>query len=212
MRQLSSIFICLLFFSCKKEDPSKKIDVNLSDFEAIEKKYPFEDIKPKEKVSYWELVNTFSHSRKAEILFKHGTKCELFQDKQACNAKFDSTFSDIGFDRACLPSSCFKFIRYQTGQEIKTATNKTEVINYLGNIDTKSEAILIAMVNGFYYIPKEKKTGAIRKINGGYKLLVVKTVSDCSPIQTDRFLIEIKVDGTLKVISQEVESISKGCI
>lgn len=88
----------------------------------------------------------------------------------------------------------------------------SEIKDFLGTIDTKSEALFIAKLNG-YYFKYDDKTFGVKEENGKFQIVACKLVSACAPVQTDKFLIEINNLGKITILKQEtVSKYENGCI
>lgn len=154
-------------------------------------------------MDYWEL-DLVSANPTVEVLYSSGIKCSNASHTVECLAEFDALTHTDGFSPGCLPSHCYKYIRYQHEDVVAIAHNKEEVHGFLGDIDTSSDAILWAMVNGYYFSTTDKKAGAIQETSTGYQMLATKMVRYCSPVQTNRFLLHISKSGQIKILGEEV--------
>ena len=200
----------LVLWSCGTDDDG--INVNLTEFEPIPEPYPYTNLVTDNAVDYLELVYS-DNFESEDILFNLGVKCENSTDQNDCIAQFDAMESETGgFATGCLPDYCFHYIKYQIGDNIAMVTNTSELKTFLGDIDSKSDAILLAISKNYRFSTEEKEIGAIREMTSGYHLLMTKRVSDCSPIQTNRFHLEVTTDGTINILGEEEYSSSGGCI
>lgn len=213
-KPLFFILISLFVFSC--EDDPEGFMIDLDEFQQITEVNPYQDLSPAENVNYWELVFSFPFETE-EILASAGNKCADATDVASCTAQFDSTKLNLdvvgGFGIGCLPAFCTHFIRYQKEDQISLVSNKNELLVFLGNIDTQSEAILWAIANNYYFSTTEKEIGAIKTTESGFELLMASLVRDCLPVQTNRYHLKINFDGTIQVLKEEVYSVLEGaCI
>ncbi len=209
VRILLSFMIIALTLSCEENEA---IDVNLTSFEQITERFPFDNLQPAEGSEYWELNHHMDD--KTETIASMGTLCAGSENPDECADAFQLITSGYGFGEGCLPGTCFFYVKLQQAGEILLLKNKSEVRNFLGEINSKSDAILLAVAEGYGFSTEKKEAGAIReKGSSAYQLLVTKLVKSCSPIQTNRYLLEISRDGTL-IIKQEEERyayIKNGC-
>lgn len=202
-----SIFLVLISSACKDDD--SKISVNLDEFEQITQEYPYSSVSTKESIDYWELIS----SSIPDALFSAGTKCANSSNEGECIYDFNATISEnAGFNIGCPPGFCFMYIRYQNKDHIALVTTRDGVKEFLGEIDTKSDAILLTIANDYHFSTTKKEIGAIKETKDGYEILVTKLVKFCTPIQTDRFLLKVSRNGVVKILKQEVYSTSNGCI
>ncbi|HEY8936675.1 MAG TPA: hypothetical protein VIM65_15710 [Cyclobacteriaceae bacterium] len=199
------LFLVLISSACDDND----LFVNLDEFEQITEQYPYTDVSTKEAVDYWELVSSLT----PEALFSKGTKCANASNEAECIYNFNATVSENpGFSISCPPSECFKYIRYQSKDEISLVTSVDDLIKFLGEIDTKSDAILLTSAYNYYFYTNKKEAGAIREVKDGYEILTTQLVKFCAPIQTDRFLLKVSRNGEIKILKEEKYSVSNGCI
>ena len=204
---LPSIFLVLISSACKDDD--SKISVNLDEFEQITQPYPYTDVSTEEAIDYWELLS----SSIPDPLFSAGTKCANSSNEGQCIYDFNATISEnIGFGINCPLDYCFKYIRYQSKDEISLVTSTDDLIEFLGEINTKSDAILLATAYSYYFSTTKKEIGAIKEVKDGYEILTTQLVKFCSPIQTNRFLLKVSRNGKIEILKQEMYSTSNGCI
>lgn len=121
----------------------------------------------------------------------------------ALRAQFDGTEASTGFDPACLPAYCYKYLVSLSGTTIRTWTTFQEAQAFLGTIDNRVEAAILAKADGFFWeTPKE--TAAIRDLPDGYELALLRLVNFCAPIRYDRFRIRIHASGSLILVKREL--------
>ena len=108
-----------------------------------------------------------------------------------------------------MPSYCFYYIKYQTQEESYVATSKEDVLNFLGEIDTPGEALLVARANDYYWSVNNKNNGAIKEVQDGFELIVMQTVSYCLPFQTNRFHLKVDRQGNITIVSEEIAEIGE---
>lgn len=201
----------MILSSCGNNDDDS-INVNLDEFEPIPEPYPYNNLTTENEVDYLELI--YAQDFESEtVVFSLGSKCQNSTNPIECNNQFDALVNDVGgFDTGCLPAYCFHYIKYQTANEVGIISNTNALRTFLGNIDSKSDAILLAVSENYNFSTENIETGAIKETANGYQLLMTKMVKFCSPIQTNRFLLEITTDGTIIVLDEEEHSSSNGCI
>ena len=171
------------------------------EFEAIPESSFYEDINPAEQVDYFEIVTYLD-----EIIysFSQGELCIDAPDKPNCINEFENLIADDGFVISCLPAGCYTFIRQQTDGVNQLITTDEELLQFLGDIDSKGDALLLAFANDYYWNPNNIANGAIKDVCDGYELVVSKIVSSCSPLQIDRFSLKITPSGEIIILDQEV--------
>lgn len=158
-------------------------------------------IRPAEPYDYWELRESFEGERH-DVIGSGGVRARPEIDPEIL-AAFDSVTVSAGFAPFCLPGHCFRYIASILGASIETWQTAQQVAVFLGTIDTREEAILLALAHDYHW-GATKETGAIRAIPQGYELVVLKTVSFCDPVQTDRFILHVLGSGRLEVAKSEV--------
>lgn len=190
-----------------------RIDVNLGEFEAITEAYPYNELSPAEAVDYLEVLLTYGPNTE-EVHLSKGTKCANATDSLGCVTAFDAFQNQVGgFGVHCLPGYCAHYVKYQSADNISAVYTQEQLSEFLGTIDTKSDAILTAIAHNYRFNSQRKETGAIRTRSDGFELLVTKLVSACVPVQTNRYLIHVASDGTINILQEEVyEKDKDSCI
>jgi len=215
MKLLLPFTILFLFTACSKEESSsefpKTINVNLNEFEAFNNEFPFEQIDPTLALDYWELTLLEGYSNEMESVFSEGNKCANSTDSLLCTTQLDSLREESGFRNACAPGYCFYYLKYQSGDSIQSVHENNELVNFLGEINTPSESVLLAFLNDYSYQTNNKTLGAIKETANGYELILTKRVNDC-PVQVNRFHLKVEKAGTISIINEEIYSKSEYCI
>ena len=216
-KKLPILVLVILLFSCSSDEEGLR--VNFNDFEAIPEEYPFSDINTKMPISYFEYIQTMpdyedpddpnSIVYRNNVLFSFGETCS----DVSCKTAFNELQAEEGFIYGCLPGYCFSYIKYQRQKDNFLVTSQEDVLNFLGEIDTPGEALLVARANGYYWAVDEKNDGAFREVNDGFELIVIQTVSYCFPVQSNRFHVKVNRSGDISIISEEVKEIMEnGCV
>ncbi|WP_037320892.1 hypothetical protein [Salegentibacter sp. Hel_I_6] len=171
------------------------------EFEAIPESSFYETIIPENPVDYFEIVTYLD-----EIIFNfsQGELCAGAEDMANCTNEFNNLIADDGFVISCLPAGCYTFIREQTDGVNQLITTDEELLEFLGNIDSKGDALLLALANDYYWSINDIENGAIKEACSGYELIASKIVSSCAPLQIDRFLLRITPSGQIIILDQEV--------
>lgn len=194
------ILISALVFSCEEKDEPFK--VNLDTFEAVTEEYPFSGLAPGTNPDYWE-VDHVIHGN-VVVAQSSGVKCDGAADQEACLDEFESVDKGYyGFGGSCPPGNCFMIIKYQMDGETFVVREFSELKQFLGQIDSKSDAILLLLAEGCQFSSTSKEAGAIRETESGYQTLVTLRISDCMPIQHNRYLLNVGRDGSIKVLEKE---------
>lgn len=171
------------------------------EFETIPESSFYDTIIPEEPVDYFEIVTYLD-----EIIFSfsQGELCGDAENMANCINEFESLIADDGFVISCLPAGCYTFIRQQTDGVNQLITTDEELLEFLGNIDSKGDALLLALANDYYWHTNDIENGAIKEACTGYELIVRKIVSSCAPLQIDRFHLRITPSGEIIILDQEV--------
>jgi hypothetical protein len=207
--------ILILFSACSKEESTteypKTINVNLNEFEAFNSEFPFEQIDPTLALDNWELTLSDGYTNDGSAVFSEGNKCANSTDSLLCTTQLDSLREESGFRNACAPGYCFYYLKYQLGDSIQSINENNELVNFLGEISTPSEAVLLAFLSDYSYQTNNKTLGAIKEVTNGYELILTKRVNDC-PIQVNRFHLKVENTGSITIINEEIYSKSEYCI
>lgn len=142
-----------------------------------------------------------------------GTDCDNASDQGACIYALEQAFGGIASKETCggPPSPCQHFLVTTAGDDVQTYLPGKGYLDFLGAIDTPSEAMLVAVqgtFGGYSIRCGDDPFGGVRAVSDGYEVLVEKLVNDCDPIQTNRVLLHVGTDGTVTELRQNVESVS----
>ncbi|MFV8224453.1 hypothetical protein [Christiangramia aquimixticola] len=170
-------------------------------FEAIPESSFYETINPNDPIDYFEIITYLD-----EILFSfsQGDLCAGAADVQDCINVFNSLIADGGFVFGCPPAGCYTFIRQQMNGVNELITTDDQLKEFLGNIDSKGDALLWALANDYYWSPNNITDGAVKEGCSGYELVVRKIVSSCAPLQINRFHLRITPAGEIIVLDEEI--------
>jgi|SRR5690554_3075356 len=144
------------------------------DYKALEYNW-LEDIKgelalgfkPDKKHKSWYFVRSSFPSSGITILYKSlGAENVLAQDVRELNVGF---IEEGGHHRDWF----YYLLVIKNGKQIYI-TEKKEVLDFLGKIDTKEEALLLAMIEGFNIDSNNIKGSSYKKTKEGYSFLLMK--------------------------------------
>ena len=213
MKNLLFLALVLLLIGCSSDDEG--IEVNFNDFEAISDAYPYSDIQTNEEITYFEYIQSIpdledpadptSLVYRNNVLFSFGEICS----DPDCLTTFNNLQADAGFIGGCLPSYCFYYIKYQTQEENLIVASKEDLLNFLGEIDSPDEALLVARANAYYWAVNDKNSGAVKETQDGFELIVMQTVSYCLPFQTNRFHLKVDREGNVTIVSEEIAEVDE---
>ena len=199
-------FTLVLFVSCSTDDT-----ISTKDFEPISEEYPFRDLDAGIENNYWELVQAFVNGPddfNEKIIGQNGVLCASEEDDM-CKEEFNNLKPEYGFAPSCLPGLCFYYLKYQANNENNLVASTDDLLQFLGAINTKEEALLWIRANDYYYRINDIDGGAIKATNSGFELILLKTVSYCTPIQTNRYHLKLTANGDIEVLKEKVFSVDK---
>jgi hypothetical protein len=175
-----------------------------------------DDVMLAEAATYWELRRGSPGDTVYTVVRSVGDKCAEADDVAICGQEFDDLSATSGFGPSCLPGDCFQYIAVNRGDTNQVVSSREELVTFLGNIDTPTEAALVAYADGYGWDASsepEGSAGGVRAIADGYELLVTELVSDCDPIVTDRVQLTVSTEGEATPVRRQVYSVACGaCI
>jgi hypothetical protein len=163
------------------------------------------DVMLAETATYWELRRSSPDGDHAVVL-SAGDKCAEADDAAVCIQEFDALTADSGFGPSCLPGQCFQYIVVNRGDTHQAVSSREELVTFLGNIDTSTEAALLAYAHGYGWDASEPEgaAGAVRATEEGSELLVTELTQDCDPIVTDRVQLTVSTEGEVEVYRRQI--------
>ena len=198
-----------LSLGCSKDT----LDVDLDAFMPLPawEQLNFSNVHPAAAHRYWELRQSFGPGGSEDRILGAGGIVPRAALEPAVLAALDSLQPQVGFSIACLPGFCFKFIAAVNGTVRAFATHAA-LLEFLGPIDSQEEAALLIDAHNYYWAPNGEQTG-VRTVSGGWELVALQLVKDCSPVQTDRVHLLVRPDGSLHVLGREVyEKLENACV
>lgn len=120
-------------------------DIDLSLYQSG---LPFRNIRPS-TIDYWELRLIADH----RVVVAVGDKCSKASNPQACVTEFDALRVDSGFGNAVCREPfypCLEYIVSNQGDTNRIWNTLDKLKEFLGTIDSKEEALLLAEGHGFY--------------------------------------------------------------
>ncbi|SHF88713.1 hypothetical protein SAMN05444483_103106 [Salegentibacter echinorum] len=203
MKKLILIFTLIFLISCSSDDA-----ITTDGFEPISEKYPFYDLDPAVATNYWELnyvIANGGENNEEEIIVQKGTLCDQAEES-VCVKEFQELQPEFGFASGCLPGLCYLYLKHQVDSQNQLVDSKDKLLEFLGAINTKEEALLWARANDYYFQVERIDAGAIKTTGSNFELIVLKTVSYCTPVQSNRYHLKIKPSGDIKILKEEVFS------
>lgn len=182
--------------------------IDLGAFEALPalEDLDLSRLRPREPVVYVEMRRSLGAGA-PEVLSAAGVKCDGADDRDACVARFDALSSDAGFNRACLPVSCYSYLAVSRGDEVFAAGSDEELRALFGDIDTREEALILVSAAGYHWQAEgDVALGSIRDADGGYDVIARRLTRTCAPIIEQRALLFVSRGGEVRV--RRTETIS----
>jgi hypothetical protein len=186
---------------------------NPEDFESV---LPFEqlnfsEIVPSAPTEYWEL--RWQLVDEPYRIVATGGTLEKDQLPESVQTAVDSMQVYEGFGTGCLPVYCRYYIVAVHENVTSTVASVDELHQFLGFIDSETEALLIVRANDFFW-GTDKESGGIRRVSNGFEVVALKLVKGCLPVETDRFLLRVFFEsGQVQRIDSEIWDYDpNGCI
>lgn len=177
--------ISLLLLSCNRkiEQGFEKIPRGLNATEAL-----IRAIRPNKDYQFWVCIRE-GYLRNTEIITGKGDISYLM------NNKFDDP--KLGFIYKMWQG--YFYIAYIENNHLKLATNKAQLINFIGKIDSIEEALLIADINNLSVDYERDIGSSYKKVKDGYEFYLVK-FHKCT-VRTEPFKVNIDTLGNYKAKS-----------
>lgn len=210
MRKIILFFVICFLCACDKNDDTVdngEINVNLEEFQSIKEWYPYSNLLVEGDVNYYEMILEFPAYDEMEhlILAQSGELCPNAENSDQCKTDFENLIGISGFLQGCIGiCESFYYIRFQENSENTLVVTKEELKQFLGAIDSREDAILWAKVAGYDFQINEVANGGTKKINDGYELLMTRVVQFCIPVQTNRYHLKMKSDGSISILGEEI--------
>ncbi|HLG05533.1 MAG TPA: hypothetical protein VI383_05240 [Gemmatimonadales bacterium] len=161
----------------------------------------FSRVTPAGEFHLWELREA-SFAEPHLVIGRGGTADRNSLDP-ALVAAFDAAMPSFGFGEGCPPGDCFRYFISLEGNEIRIWSTAEAARAFLGTIDHLVEAALMASAEGYHWRDTRETSGG-RITPDGFELVVLKIVSYCTPVQTDRFVLVVSAIGEIEIVRSQV--------
>jgi hypothetical protein len=214
MRITFVLFFCVILSGCIIPPPGPDreplwSDIDLSLYESVPdlrgpalEARDWTKVRPAEPTDYWEL-----RGKNGIVIARSGEKCKTASNHAVCVNEFDGIHeADSKGQFLCgdfPPDSCYRVIVSNRGDTNRTWTNVNDLLEFLGNIDSQEEAILLIFSDNFYGSNTAKQDGAIREIDGEYELIVLGFADSIHNKAEKRFLWRINHLGTRRWMREQ---------
>ncbi|MEL7146929.1 MAG: hypothetical protein AAFO69_11210 [Bacteroidota bacterium] len=177
---------------------------NDASFEPIQSLQPFEDAIPAYDFDYWELV--WHKPQGDEVHFRSGVICKDAEDPMDCAQQF-YRIRQLGTEFPKENESGANHYYYLRSNEQgynKYWYDREDLSAFLGAIDSKGDALLIAAANGYHFEKGQRSASGIKQEGNTYRIIALKTVSICAPFQVNKVLLEVDQNANLNVLDEAV--------
>jgi hypothetical protein len=142
-----------------------------------------------------------------------GAPCEAAPDRPACQAAVAAATSEAGFRLGQCVQLCDEgFLVVNRGQEVTVVDTREGVLELLGEIDTRGEALLVATLDG-YTVRCADERGGTKVVGDGHEVLATRITKDCDPVETTLYRLHVSRDGQIRELETEVVDSQSGvCI
>lgn len=181
-----------ILIACEKDE-----SMSYNGFELIFEESVYDSLQVQGNYEYYEIRNNFCYdSTRYDILYSEGTKPYTDSVFALPNEGVFYSNSDL-----CM----YNNIYIDNGVESYFLKSYSDIITFLGPIDCKGDALFIAHLNGYYFKYNDSEFG-IKEDVDGFLIYACMLTSACSPVQTDKFLIKINIEGNIEILEQSVLS------
>lgn len=112
----------------------------------------------------------------------------------------------------CAPAWCGRhFVSITPDGAVQVWKTNEEASQFLGTIDSATEAILMGKMAGYRFDSRHRDRGAVRTLSNSYLLIGTRVLSTCDPIVTERYLLEVDRDATIQILDHETIGKDDGC-
>jgi hypothetical protein len=181
-RTAGVVLVILLLQACTAPDtafPETTLDdLDLSSFAQIPSVAEIDSgavplsLQPAAEYDHWQLCRF--EQRDVVVLAQGGSRDQADLPPQV-SCYMETTPLQAGFGASCAPAWCFDYIWAADREGVKTLLSIDQLRSFLGDIDTRDEAALLAEASGYRW-GTSKETAAIREVAAGYQVLVLKYV------------------------------------
>jgi len=158
-------------------------------------------VQPDREWDYWEFRGVGPDLE--HTVLGAGGRLERDDLDAATREALDATAPTAGFGEGCLPGTCYRYVVAVDGGDLTTINTPDALAGFIGDIDSRDEAILRVAARAHTWWDDGAHTG-IRPEVDGWDLVVLETVAFCEPVQTDRVRFYVALDGRIEPGAREV--------
>lgn len=184
--------LSILFLSCKQEMQFQPLNYDGTKDIIGQMAAEFE---PSEQYDYWALLcSGVPTPESVDVLYQSNNKFDATKLKPLHDCFFGAGFS------------CYYIVTIKSGN-INFITTKEMFLDFLGEINSKSEALLITYMDEFGIDTHDPRGGSYKSTDKGYEFLLMK---NAIPFQLIFRQYWVQVDRNGNVISKEGEIYCSG--
>lgn len=182
------ISLFLLFLSCKQEMQFKPLNYDGTKDIIGQMAAEFE---PSEQYDYWALLRSGPPAPESvDVLYQSNNKFDGTKLKPRRDCFFGAGFS------------CYYIVTIKSGN-INFITTEKGLMDFLGKINSKSEALLITQMNEFGLDTHDPRGGSYKVTDKGYEFLLMK---NAIPFQLifRQYWVQVDINGNVSSKEGEI--------
>ncbi len=154
--------------------------------------------------SEWDYVGAFQPIEfrggdvDGSIVHARGELCGAAVEREACETEANRG----GFSE--------RLIVVTRGDTVERFQTHAEVMEFLGEVDTAQEALLVAWHSGYNMGCGDVARGGVREVEGGYEVIATRLTNDC-PFELTQYLLSISSTGSVDILAAEIIDSSSAC-
>ncbi len=187
---LNFIFFSFLHVGCEHQKEFKKLEYDWREDYRGEISTNF---KPSKKYDSWAFL-------RSNLPNKYETITVLFQKNEIRQSikPVDKSFLMSGH-----PMSTIYYIATINDSQINYIDSKEKLLDFFGKIDTKEEALMLALIEGFYIDDSNWKGGSYKELpNNGYEFLLMKSIGEY--FQRTQYRVHVNSSGDIEYKKGEI--------
>jgi hypothetical protein len=204
---------CTLSSPCGGSGALRSLDLTTFDSVPPFNDLRFEDIRPFRSFDHWRLrwVPPTNWPDSVATLFAGGDL--PWNDLPASvRETIDTLRVWGGFTFDCAPASCGRHFVSVAGTSVQVWADRASARAFLGRIESSTEAVILAMVEGYSFSSVDRRLGGVRGDGDGFQLVASRVVTSCDPFETKRYLLRVGPDGDVGIQDSQTIELRKDCI
>lgn len=183
------------------------------DFNAVNFSMKTLVLKPTVEISVWKLEHYSSdyssQGSTSTATLLEGGNCT--STTSICQ-QFEDTVASTGIRKSCFITGCdYYYVKYLEKDIIHTIIDSTNTIDFLGEINTSDEALLLLYVKDYNFDKKDVTMGSIKEVGNGYEVRAYKEVGGCGkPLVKSSYHLHVCSLGQVTILSSKVVSSKVG--